>query len=423
MKATVIRLPAPAGHGMRVAALESLCGHPRQRRPAVTGLIVIGSGPAGLAAARAYRDAGGRGAVRMITEDADLPYNRPPLSKDFLRGEAEEGSLALTDEAFFAVHDIEVDRSRSVRALVPATRSVVLDDGSSLGYDVCVVATGAEPVRLKVPGGDDERLHRLRSLADARTLRHAAESARKAVVIGSGFIGCEAAASLVRRRVQVTLISNEQVPQGNRLGPQAGARIAGWLRAAGVTVVTRATVQGIEFAGGQPTIHLRDDRPVTADLILVCAGVEPRVELASDLKTVDGRIAVDRQLRTSAEGVFAAGDVAAAENARAGRRITVEHWSDAEAMGAVAGANAAGAQTEWGDVPGFWSEIGDHQLKYHAWGDGFDTTRLVDHGGGSFTVWYAQAGVVVAVLTHDADADYERGEQLIAEHTPIDDIS
>lgn len=389
----------------------------------MTGLIVVGSGPAGLAAARAYREADGRGHVRMITEDDAAPYNRPPLSKDYLRGEVEEESLALEDAAFFTEHDIELVRTRSVRALVPSTRSVVLDDGSTLGYDVCVLATGAEPVQLKVPGGDDERLHRLRSLADARTLRQAAESARKAVVIGSGFIGCEAAASLVRRRVQVTLVSNEQVPQGHRLGRAAGTRITGWLRAAGVTVVTDATVQGIEFAGGQPTVHLRDDRPVTADLVLVCVGVEPRMELATDLKTVDGRIAVDRQLRTSAEGVFAAGDVAAAENARAGRRITVEHWSDAEAMGAVAGANAAGAQTEWGDVPGFWSEIGERQLKYHAWGDGFDAARLVDHGGGSFTVWYAQAGVVVAVLTHDADADYERGEQLIAAHTRIDDIS
>ena len=388
------------------------------------GLLVIGSGPAGLAAARAYREHGGSGPVRMITADVDLPYNRPPLSKDFLRGEIEEDELSLVDADFFAEHDIEVHLGRRALAVDPGAHTVFLDGGETLGYDTLVIATGASPTPLTVPGADAGHVLQLRSLAHARRLRAAADT-RSAVVIGSGFIGCEAAASLRHRGLAVTLVTQEAQPQQNRLGEEAADRIARWLTDDGVDLITGAEITGFDVdAHGGVVVRLADHDPVSADIVLVAAGVAPNGELATGIGigTAQGRIVVDATLRTNHPDVFAAGDVAAAHNATAGRQIPVEHWGDAEAMGEIAGTNAAGAEVEWDAVPGFWSEIGDHTLKYQAWGDGFDDVRFVSHQGGGFTAWYVRDGRVVGVLTSDADEDYERGEKLIADHSPIDQL-
>lgn len=384
------------------------------------GLLVIGSGPAGLAAARAYRENDGPGPVRMVSADVDPPYNRPPLSKDFLRGDIDEDELALVDAGFFAAHDITLRLGRHVRAVDPGAHTASLGGGETLDYDRLVIATGASPTPLPVPGAQAAHVLQLRSLVQARALRAAAET-RSAVVIGSGFIGCEAAASLRRRGVAVTLVTREAQPQQKRLGDDAARRIARWLTGAGVALVTGAEITALGRGdGGGVTVQMSGHDEVSADVVLVAAGVAPNVDLVAGagLGTARGRIVVDATLRTNHPDVFAAGDVAAAHNATAGRQITVEHWSDADAMGEIAGTNAAGGQVQWDAVPGFWSEIGDHMLKYHAWGDGFDDVRFVRHVGGGFTAWYGRDGHVVGVLTNDADDDYERGERLIAGHRP-----
>ncbi len=386
---------------------------------------MIGSGPAGLAAARAYREHGGPGPVRIISADVDLPYNRPPLSKDFLRGEIDEDELALVDADFFTQHDIEVHLGRRALAVDPGARTVFLDGGETLGYQKLVIATGASPIPLTVPGADAEHVHQLRSLAHARRLRAAAD-ARSAVVIGSGFIGCEAASSLRHRGLAVTLVTQEAQPHQKRLGDEAANRIARWLTDDDVTLITGAEITAFdEDANGGVVVRMTDHDPVSADIVLVAAGVAPNAELATGIGigTAQGRIVVDATLRTNHPDVFAAGDVAAAHNATAGRQIPVEHWGDADAMGEIAGTNAAGADVEWDAVPGFWSEIGDHTLKYQAWGDGYDDVRFVSHPGGGFTAWYARGGRVVGVLTSEADEDYERGEKLIADHSSTDQIA
>lgn len=380
------------------------------------GLLVIGSGPAGLAAARAYRDNGGRGSVRIVSADVDLPYNRPPLSKDFLRGDIEEDELSLVDAGFYAEHEIVVTLGRSVISVDADAHTAGLDDGQTVHYDVLVIATGSSPTPLRVPGGDAGTVLQLRSLAQARTLR-AASDTRSVVVIGSGFIGCEAAASLRHRGTAVTLVTQEDQPQQKRLGAQAAHRIAGWLTDAGTALVVGAEITAlVTDPDGRVTVRTAGHGDVSADTVLVAAGVAPNVDLVigTGIGTARGRIVVDAALRTNHPDVYAAGDVAAAHNATAGRQITVEHWSDADAMGAIAGKNAAGGHAQWDDVPGFWSEIGDHTLKYHAWGDGFDDVRFVPHAGGGFTAWYIRDGEVVGVLTNDADDDYERGGRLLA---------
>ena len=201
------------------------------------GLLVVGSGPAGVAAAVAYRDAGGRGPVRIVTADEHLPYDRPPLSKDLLRGETHPDDVWLHPDGFYADRDIEIVRDAPVGALDPAG-TVTLDDGRRIGFATCVLATGARPVRPPVPGTDRPTVHDLRSLTEALTLREAAAKATSAVVVGSGFIGCEAAASLARRGLRVTLVTTEERPQAARLGlggrrTRIGRLVAGRRRRAG----------------------------------------------------------------------------------------------------------------------------------------------------------------------------------------------
>jgi NADPH-dependent 2,4-dienoyl-CoA reductase/sulfur reductase-like enzyme len=218
------------------------------------------------------------------------------------------------------------------------------------------------------------------------------------------------------RGLDVTMLTSEELPQLGRLGGSAAQRIAGWLATAGVHLQANSEV--VEIADGR-TVLLTDGR-FPADLILAAAGVSPNSGLAekAGLELDEGRIAVDERMASGFRGVFAAGDVALAHNRAAGRRLRVEHWGEALRMGEIAGANAAGADEAWAEVPGFWSQIGRHQLKYTAWGDGFDHDDLVEHGGGAFTVWYSRAGKAVGVLTHYADDDYERGQELISAGEP-----
>ncbi|MEV4604883.1 FAD/NAD(P)-binding oxidoreductase [Amycolatopsis sp. NPDC049253] len=374
-------------------------------------LIVIGSGPAGLSAARAYREAGGAGRVRILSADPAPPYKRPPLSKDFLRGESDEADLALDGPG----EDVDLVLGDPVVAL--GTHEVRTGSGAAHEFTKCVLATGAEPLRPPVPGADHPDVRCLRSLHSSRELRAAAAGARSAVVVGAGFIGCEAAVSLSRLGLQVTVLCPDSVPQEPRLGRSAGELILHWLKAEGVSVLRDTRLEAV--TGGH-RIHTELTPALDTDLVLLATGVRPRVELAAHARLAleHGRVRTDDHLRTSRPDVYAAGDVAFAHNPSAGRSLAVEHWGEALAMGEVAGRSAAGTDASWDAVPGFWSEIGDQVLKYAAWGDGYDHAHPVSHDGG-FTVWYERGAELVGVLTHGADEDYERGRALIRDHRPV----
>jgi NADPH-dependent 2,4-dienoyl-CoA reductase/sulfur reductase-like enzyme len=270
------------------------------------------------------------------------------------------------------------------------------------------LACGATPAPLSVPGG--ERALRLRSLSDAKTLRATAAASATAVVVGAGFIGCEAAASLAMRGVDVTVVAPERLPQEKRLGADAGHRLLDLVTRSGVRFVGGVSVRGIDSNG----VRLDDGRVIPGALVLAATGVTPNTALARDagLRIEQSRIVVGSDMRTSAPDVYAAGDVALAVHTVAGRHLAVEHWQDAIDQGEIAGTNAAGRHATWDGVPGFWTTIGDATVKYHAWGDGFEHSRLVAHDAG-FTAWYERDGSVVGVLTHNADDDYDLGEQLI----------
>ena len=374
------------------------------------GLIVVGGGPAGHAAVRAFRESGGQGPVTLLSEDDWLPYNRPPLSKDYLRGQSDASELPLAGSEFYQDNDIDVHLSETVVELDRTRRTVRTSSGRQLAYANCILAMGSRPNQLPVPGAGSALS--LRWLAQASALRDTAQVAASAVVIGSGFIGCEAAASLATRGLSVTMVTVEKQPQLGRLGPDAAALIAGWLDTAGVTLVAEAEISSIT---GDRFVHLSDGTTLSADLILAAVGVSPNGALAqrAGLEMKDGRIVVDASMRTSMPGVFAAGDAAFAFNAAAGRHLAVEHWGDADTMGTIAGTVAAGGDAAWSDAPGFWSEIGPHTLKYAAWGDGHDRATAVPNSEGGLTVWYEKDHVAVGVLTYLADVDYERGSELI----------
>jgi 3-phenylpropionate/trans-cinnamate dioxygenase ferredoxin reductase component len=378
-------------------------------------LLVIGGGPAGLAAARAFREAGGRGTVAIIADEKRMPYRRPPLTKALLRGEIDEAELPLENERWPAENGVALVSGRAV-ALDADARTVTLSGGRELEYVNCVLATGAEPKRLPVAGSDDPAVRVVRTLDDVRELLVRLRPGGDVIVIGSGFIGCEIASSLRLRGQSVTLISDESVPNAGRLGNAAGARIAGWLAQEGITLTLGVAVDAIERAAGRLVVTAGPER-VAAPLVVMAAGVAPRGELAAaaGAELDEGAVVVDSAMRTTLSGLLAAGDVCRADNDVARRPLRVEHWGDALAQGAIAGQTAAGRTAAWGDVPGFWSEIGGRTLKYAAWGDGYDASRLESGDGGAFTAWYGRAGQVVGVLAHDSDDDYERGQSLIAE--------
>ena len=378
-------------------------------------LLIVGGGPAGLAAARAYRELEPYGRVAIIANEHLIPYNRPPLTKDLLQGRSDRSDLPIEPEEWFDQNRVELIAGRAV-ALDARGRTVSLSGGRTLEYIVCLLATGAEPRRPAIPGADHPRVSVMRTLDDLRRLEDRLSDNAHVAVIGSGFIACEIASSLRIRGHGVELLSSEAAPNAARLGEQAAAAIAGWLSADGVQLLMGAGVESITHEDGVCTV-IAGSRQVRADLVVLGTGVAPRSELAqaAGLGLDGGRILTDASMRTSAEGVLAAGDVVLAQNRAAGRRLAVEHWGDALGQGKVAGQVAAGADTAWDAVPGFWSTIGDRTLKYVAWGDGFDDLDYEPHDDGAFTVRYSVDGTLVGVLTHNADQDYEDAYNLIAQ--------
>ena len=382
-------------------------------------LVIVGGGPAGLATARAYRNAGGLGRVAILSTEPYPPYNRPPLTKDFLRGESGRDDLPMEDEGWYRENDVELRLSTVVEAVDRERAVVETDTGEQLSYDACVLATGSEPVRIPVPGADDPEILVMRTLENSARLRERVGEGERAVVVGSGFIGCEAAASLSLRGANVTLVSLEEVPQGERLGGETGGRIRGWLEGYGVDLRLGTALEGIERRDGGYSVAVEDGGEIPAGTVLFGTGVEPRLGLAKGAGLeIDGGVVTDASMRTSAPGVFAVGDIASAYNESAGRHVSVEHWGDALEHGRIAGTVIAGGEATWSMAPGFWSTIGDKTLKYWAWDGGWDEHAFEDRGD-SFVVRYGRDGVLVGILAHGADEDYENGRAPIERGDPF----
>ena len=382
-------------------------------------LMIVGGGPSGLSTARAYREAGGRGRVTILAAEPYPPYQRPPLTKDYLRGEMPREELFLEEDEWYEENAVELELSTGVIALDRERRIVETERGEEASYDACVLATGSEPIRIPVPGADDPEILVMRTIENSARLQERVGRGSSAVVVGSGFIGCEAAASLSLRGAEVALISLEELPQEERLGEEVGGRIKGWLEDYHVDLHLGESLESVERRDGGYEIDLQGGATIRTETILFGTGVRPRTQLAREAGLeVKRGVVTDSSMRTSAPGIFAVGDIAQAYNESAGRHLSVEHWGDALEHGRIAGTVIAGGEAAWEMAPGFWSTIGDKTIKYWAWGDGWDDLLFEDRGE-SFVVRYGKDGVLVGVLTHGSDEVYEEGRELIESGAPL----
>lgn len=382
-------------------------------------IVIVGGGPAAQAAAGAYREAGGAGTVTILAREPDPPYERPPLTKDFLRGESGREALPLVDAGWYEAHRIDLRTGVEAAEIDLRGTDVWTGNGEAIPFDRLLLATGADPTVPPVDGADGPAVQTVRRIGDAERLAGLGRG-DSALVVGSGFIGCEAAASLAMRGVEVTMATLESAPQVARLGEEVAAEIAAWIEGLGVDVLTDAELDSIRPAGDRAArVRFGDGEERVADRVLLALGVERNAGLAAAVGLpVDDGVQVGPSMESADPRLLAAGDVAFAFNRTAGRRLRVEHWGEALNMGAVAGEAMAGREAAWDVAPGFWSTIGAHTLKYVGWGDGWEESRFEPGEEGAFACWYGRDGELVGVVSHLDDAAYERGRELIEERAP-----
>jgi 3-phenylpropionate/trans-cinnamate dioxygenase ferredoxin reductase subunit len=326
--------------------------------------VIVGAGMAGGKAAETLREEGFDGRVVLIGAEPERPYERPPLSKDYLRGESERAAVYLQeDPSWYEQHEVELRPSTAVESLDVAGRAVVLDGGERVPYDALLLATGAEPRRLAIPGADLEGVHVLRTLDDCDALRGVFDRGGRLVVVGAGWIGCEVAASARQRGMEVTVVEPQSVPLERVLGPELGAFYRDVHADHGVALRLGTGVEAIEGAGRVERVRAGDGTTLEADAVVIGVGVAPRTALAEGVLDVDDGILVDAGLRTIADGVFAAGDVANHDHPILGR-LRVEHWANALEQGPAAARAMLGQDVSYDRVPYFFSDQYDVGMEY-----------------------------------------------------------
>jgi NADPH-dependent 2,4-dienoyl-CoA reductase/sulfur reductase-like enzyme len=322
-------------------------------------VVVIGSGAAGSAAIEMLRRCNYNGSVTVIEPDESAPYDRPNLSKDYLAGNAPEDWIPLRPQGFYEQHGVRIVRAEASQ--IDATRRIVTAGREAIPFDALLLATGAKPIELPIPGSHLPHVHYLRSLADSRQIIKAIEGKRRAVVIGASFIGLEVAASLRARKLEVHVVAPETIPLERILGSALGEFIRDLHGENGVSFHLGRKPASVTERG----VTLDDGSSIDADVVVFGVGVRPRLELAegAGLK-VDKGVLVNAQLETSAPGIYAAGDIARFPDARTGDPIRIEHWVVAQRMGQTAARNILGAREAFTDAPFFWSAHYDAIVNY-----------------------------------------------------------
>ena len=366
-------------------------------------VVIVGGGAAGFAAAEMLRRQKYRGSIVMLSDDDAAPVDRPNLSKDYLAGNAAEDWVPLRSESFYTEQQIDLRLKTSVTRIDPRARVVELADGSKLPYDGLLLATGAEPVRLALPGADLAHVYTLRTLADCRAIIARAPTARRAVVMGASFIGLEVAASLRARNIETHVVAPDKRPMERVLGAQVGDFVRKLHEDHGVIFHLEDTATSIE----QRNVQLKSGRSIGADLVVAGIGVRPRLGLAESAGLIiDRGVSVNEYLETSAPGIFAAGDIARWPDPHSGKTIRVEHWVVAQRQGQIAALNMLGARKKFDAVPFFWSQHYDVPINYVGHAEGWDEIAIEgDLAARDCVVRYRSQGKVMAVATIYRDVD------------------
>ena len=383
--------------------------------------VIVGAGLAGAKGAEALRDEGFDGRVVLIGEERDPPYERPPLSKTYLRGESPRDETRVHPERFYEDRAIELRAGTRVERIETAARALTLAGGERMSFDRLLLATGARPRRLSIPGSGLAGVHYLRDLADADVLAERLEGGGRVVVIGAGWIGAEVAASARSKGLEVTMLERGRLPLERVLGPEPGEFYAQLHRGAGVEFLAGAAVESFEGAGQVERVKLADGRTVDCDFVVVGVGVTPRTSLAQQAGiAVDDGIAVDERLETSVPGIFAVGDVANAFHPFYGRRIRVEHWANALNQPAVAVRAMLGAPASYERLPYFFSDQYDVGMEYSGYATEWD--QVVFRGNPEsreFIAFWLRAGQVVAGMNVNVWDVSEQIQALIRSRRPI----
>ena len=385
--------------------------------------VIVGASLTGAKAAETLRAEGFIGRLVLVGAERERPYERPPLSKDYVRGEVGREKVYVHDESFYAAHDIELRLGRTAVGLDTGEAELTLDDGDRLGYDRLLLATGAEPRRLTIPGANLDGVHSLRSVEDSDALRDRLDAGGSVVVVGAGWIGAEVAASARQRGLDVTVIEPASVPLERVLGSEVGAVYRDIHADHGVRMLLGTSVEAFEGDASVEHVRTDDGHRIACDFVVVGIGVDPRTQLAAGAGiAADNGVPVDEQLRCSAPGVFAAGDVANAFHPHYGERIRVEHWANALHQGPVAARNMLGHAEAYDRLPYFFSDQYDVGMEYSGFARSWD--RVVfrgDPASREFIAFWLRGDRVVAGMNVNVWDVVDPIQQLIRERAAVDD--
>ena len=385
--------------------------------------VIVGASLAGAKAAETLREQGFDGRVVLVGVEDERPYERPPLSKDYLRGEVGREKVYVHDQSFYAEHDIELRLGRTAVSLDTSSRELALDDGARLRYDRLLLTTGAEPRRLSIPGAELDGVLYLRSVQDSDTLRERLDRGGAVVVVGAGWIGAEVAASARQRGLEVTVLDPAFVPLERVMGTEVGAIYSDIHTEQGVRMLMGTGVEAFEGDGAVERVRTSHGRELECDFAVVGVGVVPRIGLAAQAGiAVDNGILVDEHLQTSAPGVFAAGDVANAQHPFYREHIRVEHWANALNQGPAAARNMLAQDSAYERLPYFFSDQYDVGMEYTGFAPTWD--RVVFRGDPAtrefVAFWLVEDRVVAGMNVNVWDVT-DPIKRLISERVAVDD--
>jgi 3-phenylpropionate/trans-cinnamate dioxygenase ferredoxin reductase component len=363
--------------------------------------VILGGGMVAGYAAKQWVDLGLKpGELAILSADTAIPYERPPLSKGFLAGKDTEESVRINTEDFYHQQGIEVKLGCAVAGIDAERRRLVLERGGEFGFEKLILATGARPRALEIPGATLENVYYLRSLEDSKTIRERAEGVKNAVVIGGGFIAMEVAAVLAQKGIEVTMVLREERIWSRIFTPQMSNFFETYYAARGVRIVKSAVVTALRGVETVETVVLGSAPPIPCELVVAGIGVRPVTDIlaGSNIEVGDGVI-VNEYLETNQPGIYAAGDVANYQDLLFGKRRRVEHWDNAVSQGQYCAQVLTSERTPFRHVPYFFSDIFD--LSYEYWGDSSDAEKVVHRGdfsSNSFSVWWLRQNRLVAAF-------------------------